>query len=65
MVVTAEPNTAVWKSFRNFPGVSVRAARDLCAHDVAYAGVVLAEEAALEALAARVGTVKKAEGGDA
>ena len=60
-----EPNTNVWKSFRNFPGVVVRAARDLCAHDVARAGFVLAEEAALEALSARVGKKTKAEGGDA
>ncbi len=63
LVVTATSNVAVWKSFRNFPGAIVRAACDLCAHDVAAAGMVLVEEAALEALAARVGTVAK--GGDA
>jgi large subunit ribosomal protein L4 len=69
VVVTSEPNHAVWKSFRNFPGVIVRPACDLCAFDVASTGVVLVEPAALEALAARVGAVPKAaaaaEGGDA
>ena len=63
LVVLGEPNVNVWKSFRNFPGVKVRTASDLCAHDVAMAGAVLAEEGALEALAARIGA--KTQGGDA
>lgn len=75
VVVIAEPNVNVWKSFRNFPGVAVRVASDLCAHDVAMSGTVLAEAAALEALAARVGVKDgkagagaggtEAQGGDA
>ena len=55
VVVLAEHNPNVWKSFRNFPGVKVRSATDLCAHDVAMSSTVLAEPGALEALAARVG----------
>ena len=34
LLVLAEPNENVWKSFRNFPGLVVRPARDLCAFDV-------------------------------
>jgi large subunit ribosomal protein L4 len=55
LIVLAEGNDAVWKSFRNFPGVSVRRAVDLCAHDVVTGGLVVAEEGALDALARRVG----------
>ena len=55
VVVTAEQHPNVWKSFRNFPGITVRRAADLCAFDVVAGGIVLAEAAALEALAARVG----------
>jgi large subunit ribosomal protein L4 len=61
LVVLAEPNASVWKSFRNFPGVEVRTALELCAHDVINGGLVLAEAAALDALATRVG----AQGGAA
>ena len=67
-IVTAEPNTDVWKSFRNFPGVKVRTALDLCAFDVVAGGIILVEEAALEALGQRVGIKAKAEsaeGGEA
>jgi large subunit ribosomal protein L4 len=68
VVVLAEPNANVWKSFRNFPGVKVRSAADLCAHDVAMSSAVLAEQGALEALATRVGRkpgAAKPNGGDA
>ena len=54
-IVLAEADKNVWKSFRNFPGVTVRVAIDLCAHDVVNGGVIVAESAALDALAARVG----------
>ena len=64
-IVTAERNEDVWKSFRNFPGVNVRTAIDLCAFDVVAGGIVLVEEAALAALAERVGQAKTAEGGEA
>jgi large subunit ribosomal protein L4 len=62
LVVLAEPNENVWKSFRNFPGVVVRAAAELCAHDVAAGGVLIAENAAMDALAARF-TTRPAAGG--
>ena len=55
LIVLASPNVNVWKSFRNFPLVNVRTAHDLCAYDVINGGLVLAESAALEALATRVG----------
>jgi large subunit ribosomal protein L4 len=57
LVLTA-PNENIWKSFRNFPGVSVCFAPDLCAHDVVNGGLLIAEAAAIEALAKRVGTTK-------
>jgi large subunit ribosomal protein L4 len=55
LVVTAERNENVWKSFRNFPGIEVRSAGDVCAHDVVAGGLLLIEEPALEALEKRVG----------
>ena len=54
-IVLAQPNENVFKSFRNFPRVEVRLAVDLCAHDVLNGGLILAEAAALDALAQRVG----------
>lgn len=60
LVVLAEPNENVWKSFRNFPGVQVKTAAELCAYDVLAGGDVWAEAAALDALAARVGVKDKA-----
>ena len=55
LIVLTQPNENVWKSFRNFPGVMVRTALELCAHDVLNGGLVLAESGALDALAGRVG----------
>jgi large subunit ribosomal protein L4 len=55
LVVLAEANDAVWRSFRNFPGVVVRTASDVNAHDVIATNLVIAERAALDALANRVG----------
>lgn len=60
-IVIAEPDRNVWKSFRNFPGVEVRAAVDLCAHDVVGGGLIVAESAAMDALATRVGTNANAQ----
>lgn len=60
LIVLSAPNENVWKSFRNFPGVEVRNAVELCAHDVLAGGQVWAESAALSALAARVGETAKA-----
>jgi ribosomal protein L4 len=62
LIVLAQPNVNVWKSFRNFPGLKVRTALELCAFDVISGGLVLAEQAALEALAARVGAPATAGG---
>jgi large subunit ribosomal protein L4 len=62
LIVLAEPNEMVWKSFRNFPGVKVRAAVDVCAFDVVAGGLVVAEGAAMESLAARVGCLESAGG---
>lgn len=58
LVLLAEPRENVWKSFRNFPGVSVRTAKDLCAFDVVAGGIVLAEKSALALVAERVGAAK-------
>lgn len=58
LVVLSEPRENVWKSFRNFPGVSVRTAKDLCAFDVVAGGTVFAEKAALALVAERVGPSK-------
>ena len=62
VVVLAKHDENVWKSFRNFPGVHVRTAIDLCAHDVVAGGLVIAESAAMEALATRVGLQASTEG---
>ncbi len=55
LIVLEAPNENVWKSFRNFEGVTVRTALELCAHDVITTGLVLVETKALDALAQRVG----------
>ena len=64
LVVVAEPKEMVWKSFRNFPGVKIRTAANLCSHDVVAGGLVIAESAAMDALAARVGQLST-QGGEA
>lgn len=60
----------VWKSFRNFPGVKVRTAEEICAFDVVAGGLVICETGVLEAVAERVGQSstgreKSTQGGDA
>jgi hypothetical protein len=55
LVVLDKPDANLWKSLRNFPGVSVRTAAELCAHDVVAGGLVVAEKGAMNALADRVG----------
>jgi len=55
LIVLAKHDENVWKSFRNFPGIEVRVASDLCTFDVVSGGLILAEGAALDAVSARVG----------
>ncbi|HVS19934.1 MAG TPA: 50S ribosomal protein L4 [Planctomycetota bacterium] len=62
LLVLTKPNETAWKSFRNFPELTVRRAIDLCAFDVISSRIVLAEIGALDAVAERVG-VAAAEGG--
>ena len=68
VVVTTERNVNVWKSFRNFPGVNVRTAIDLCAYDLVAGGLAIFEEAALKAVTERTqlkGKKAAARGGEA
>ncbi len=55
LVLLFNDDENIWKSFRNFPGVTVRTARQVCAFDVASGGIILAEASALEELQERVG----------
>jgi large subunit ribosomal protein L4 len=64
VVVIAEHDPVLWKSFRNFPGVKVRTADELCAHDLVAGGLVVAQPAAMERLTQRIGRVERS-GGDA
>ena len=65
VVVLAEHDENVWKSFRNFPGVKVTVAVDLCAFDVIAGGLIIAEQAALDLLVERVGaSAKNTDGGE-
>jgi large subunit ribosomal protein L4 len=65
LLVLGAANENVWKSFRNFPGVAVRTAAELCAHDVLNGGLVIAEQGAIDALVERVGVRAKATAGGA
>ena len=65
LLVLNERDTNVYKSFRNFPGVEVRTADELCAFDVVAGGLVIAETGVLEKLAARVGTAGDTGGAEA
>ena len=64
VVVLAQRDENVWKSFRNFPGVNVRTAIDLCAYDIVAGGLVVIESAAMEALVQRIG-LSQGAGGEA
>ena len=61
LVVLADANPNLWKSMRNYTGVTVRAAQDLCAYDVIAGGLVIAEAEALAKLADRVGAKADAD----
>ncbi len=54
-IVISERRENLWKSFRNFPKVNVRTAAELCTFDVVNGGLIIAERAAMDQLAARVG----------
>lgn len=54
LVLTKEHDDNVWKSFRNFPRVSVRAASDANSYDLLAHKWVLMQEGAMEVLAGRV-----------
>ncbi len=63
LVVVETHHEGVWKSFRNFPGVSVRSADEVCAHDLVTGGLVIAQPAALDKLTRRVGSAAATDGG--
>ncbi len=54
-VVLNEPDPQVWKSFRNFPGVSVKVAKDLNAFDVCFHQRILFVDGAFEFVQSKVG----------
>jgi len=58
VVVLSEHSERIYKSFRNFPGIAVRPASDLCAFDVVTASIVICEPGAFESLGKRVGLVE-------
>lgn len=64
-IVLTAPDENVWKSFRNFAGVKIRTALDLCAYDVVAGGLIVVQAGALEALAGRVGTKAATAQGEA
>ncbi|MEQ1891791.1 MAG: 50S ribosomal protein L4 [Planctomycetota bacterium] len=55
LIVIEKHDEALWKSFRNFPGVAVRPADQVCAHDLVAGGLVVAQAAAMAKLTQRVG----------
>ncbi|MFT5051769.1 MAG: large subunit ribosomal protein L4 [Chlamydiales bacterium] len=61
LIVIAERNENLWKSFRNFPNVAVRIAVELCADDVVRGGTIIAESNAMDQLAERVGAAKESK----
>ena len=56
LIVLNAADAVVWKSFRNFPGVTVKTAAELNAHDVLAGGLMVTDKVALDSLAERVGT---------
>lgn len=65
LFVLNERDEHLWKSLRNFPGVAVRTAAELCAFDVVTGGLVVFEGGALDKVAERVGASAAAGGGEA
>ncbi|MDA0666678.1 MAG: 50S ribosomal protein L4 [Planctomycetota bacterium] len=54
LVITAERDSNIWKSFRNFPKVSIRTADEINAHDLLAHKMVLMQEGVLESIISRV-----------
>jgi len=54
LVITAERDSNIWKSFRNFPKVSIRTADEINAHDLLAHKMVLMQEGVLESIIARI-----------
>jgi len=54
LVITTERDSNIWKSFRNFPKVSVRTADEVNAHDLLAHKMVLMQEGALESIIERI-----------
>lgn len=63
LIVIAKADENLWKSFRNFPGVQVRVASDVCTFDVVAGGLIVTESAALEMIQERVAFDKTTNGG--
>lgn len=61
LVLTNAHDVNVWKSFRNFPKVSVRTAREANAYDLLAHKWLVVQTGALEALVARTGEAPEAE----
>jgi len=55
LVLIGAADAHVWKSFRNFPQVEVRTAREVCAYEVVAGGLIIVDQDALEQLTVRVG----------
>ena len=64
LVILSERNENVYKSIRNFPGVVIRLASDLCAYDVVAGGLLIAERTAMDQLAGKFATAST-DGGEA
>ena len=60
LVLTAEYDPVVWKSFRNFPRVQVRTAAEANAYDLLAHKWLLCQEGALDVLLQRIGTTVEA-----
>ena len=63
LIVIEKHDEALWKSFRNFPGVTVRTADDVCAHDLVLSSLVIAQPAAMDKLTRRIGNAAAGPGG--
>lgn len=63
LIVLAKADVNIYKSFRNFPGVQIRVASDVCTFDLVAGGLIVAESAALESIQERVSLSATTNGG--